>query len=151
MSLPDIEQRFVASFGGESRSHREKLFAGLEEAIQSILRVKLPCQVCIDGSFLTKNPTPNDIDIVVLVDTDVQYLLNEDQRQIIDLLNTNHDFYCVDSTVFFNYPREHELFGSSLDPREVVEGYGLENGGEHLKGFVVIRVWETDVGLRICR
>lgn len=149
--MSEIERTFVSEFSGKSRIHREKLFLGLEEAIQSILMTRLPCNVCIDGSFLTKKPFPDDVDIVVAIDSDVDRFITEDQRQVIDLLNGSHDFFCVDSVVFINYPHGHPLFGLALDAREATNGYGIEHAGWHVKGYVVLRIWETDVGLRICR
>ena len=151
LTLFELQQNFVEAFSDEDRNHREKLFFGLEEVIQEILRVRLPWRACIDGSFVTKKPRPSDIDLVVSIDDSVSNILLEEQRQIIDLLNSNHNFFGIDSTVFFNFPRDHGLCGHGLDANEVVNGYGIEHNEEHLKGFVVLRLWETDVGLRICR
>lgn len=151
MTLEEVERRFVSGFEGESRSQRDMLFRSFEEVYQSLLRVKLPCSICLDGSFITKKPKPDDVDIVVCIDSDVAGNLTEDQRIVVDTINLTRDFANIDGTVWSNFPREHELFGSGLDAYSAAEGYGKENGGQHLKGYVVLRLMETNVGLRINR
>ena len=151
MDTHEIRSRFVDQFDGAAFRRRSRLFSGLLSAVERIKSARLPCEVCIDGSFLTQKPEPDDIDIVVLVNDDVASSLSTDQHEIISLLNADHPFAGLDSCVFFTYPREHKLFGSALDHREAIEGYGLEHSGRHLKGFVILKVLETDVGLRICR
>lgn len=151
MTLEEVEQRFVAGFDGDSRSHRERLFRGLEEAVQDLLRVRVPCWILLDGSFLTEKPDPDDIDIVVALDADLGNLLTEDQRQVVDVFNMSHDYHGLDSFAYFNYPRDHPEFGRGVDANSAASDYGVEHGGFHLKGYVVLRLQETDVGLRIHR
>ena len=146
-----MEDRFVTAFDGESRAHRDKLFRGLEEAVQDLLRVRLPCQICVDGSFVTEKPEPEDIDIVVAMDADVGETVTEHQRQVLDLLNGSNGYYGLDSFAYFNYSRDHPLFGCGVDAYTASADYGLEHAGYHLKGFVVLRLQETNVGFRIHR
>nr|WP_133769400.1 hypothetical protein [Enterovirga rhinocerotis] len=142
---------FVASFEGKARTRREALFGSFEQLVQALLTRCIPCEVRLDGSFLTKKPEPSDIDVVVALDEDVSGLLTPEQNALIFDLNTSELFVGLDCTVWVNYTRESENFGRGLDADAASEGYGLENGQRHLKGYVVLRLWETDVGLRISR
>jgi hypothetical protein len=151
MTLEDIEERFVSAFDGESRFHRDLLFRGLEQAVQDLLNVRIPCWIFLDGSFLTEKPKPDDVDVVIALDADLENLISEEQRQVIDLLNSSHDYHGLDSFAYFNYPRGHELFECGIDANAAASDYGVEHGGYHLKGYVVLRLMETDVGLRIHR
>lgn len=151
VTLSDIECLCVSSFEGAARDHREQRFLGLEQLVQSLLGVKLPCQLIIDGSFFTQKPLPDDLDVVVSIDYDVSMALSEEQRQVIDLVNEENGFQHPDSTAFFNYPMDHECFGCAFDASLATEGYGIEHSKAWLKGYAVLRLMETDVGLRICR
>lgn len=46
---------------------RESLFAALESAIERIEAAKIPCELWIDGSFLTEKMDPDDIDIALFL------------------------------------------------------------------------------------
>jgi hypothetical protein len=78
-------------------------------------------------------------------------VLSEEQMQVLEAINKSDFIAGVDSFALTTYPRGHEHFGAALDLGNAGEAYGLEHGQVWLKGYVVIRLWETDVGNRICR
>lgn len=151
VTLAEVEALCVTTFEGAARDHREQRYLGLEQLVQSLLAVKLPCSLIVDGSFFTKKPQPDDLDVVVSVDYDVSLTLTEEQRQVLDQVNEENSFQHLDSTAFFNYPIGHECFGCAFDANLATEGYGIEHSKAWLKGYAVLRLMETDVGLRICR
>jgi hypothetical protein len=152
LSLADIESLCVHPFTGSARSCRERLFYALEGFIQSLLQAVIRCDAFIDGSFLTKKPEPDDVDVIVLVEHGIHITLSEDQKQVLDAINNEPHFAVgVDGFALTAYPRDHEYFGTALDGGNPGEIYGLEHSREWLKGYVVIRLWETDVRNRICR
>lgn len=150
VTLAEVEAMCVLPFEGQDRAHREQRFVGLEQLVQSLLAVRLPCRLIVDGSFFTKKPMPDDIDVVVSIDYDVSMQLSEEQRQVLDRINEENFFQHVDGTAFFNYPIDHECFGCAFDANLATEGYGIEHSKAWLKGYAVLRLLETDVGLRIC-
>ncbi|RYH61662.1 MAG: hypothetical protein EON54_09895 [Alcaligenaceae bacterium] len=150
MTLAEIEGLCVTAFTGAARACREKLFYALEGVVQNLLTAKVPCQIYADGSFFTEKPEPQDVDIIVAVDTSVMDKLTEDQFLAVEALN-GEPAVGVDSLAITSYPRDHEHRGYGLDCDTLVEGYGVEHSGAWLKGFAVVRLWETDVGNRICR
>jgi len=150
VTLSDIEALCVIPFNGAARAHREQRYLGLEQLVQALLVAKLPCHLIADGSFFTYKPLPDDLDVVISIDYDVSMSLTEDQRQVLDLINDESSFQYLDSTAFFNYPLDHECFGGAYDAAIATEGYGIEHSKQWLKGYAVLRIMETDVGLRIC-
>ena len=114
----------------------------------------IPCEMLIDGSFLTEKLRPSDIDVAVRLELDVADGLTSEQRDLIDKVNADDELFIdeVDGFVYISYPRDHVLFGSDVDERETwAEQYGIEHSKIWLKGMAVIRIGETDVGLRIRR
>ncbi|MHA6685360.1 DUF6932 family protein [Mesorhizobium sp. A556] len=149
LKLREFYERFVR--GSKKEACREQLYLGLEELVQRFLRVKIPCEFWIDGSFLTEKEEPSDIDVSIFIDLDVREQLTPEQEDLIEKANDIGYINGVDSFVFVVYPRGHDLFHTELDEgHDWGRQYGLENSEFWLKGFVVMRLWETDVGLRIC-
>ena len=149
-TLLEIKKLCVEGFQGSGRTQREKLYFSLEDFIQNILISGLRCRVFIDGSFFTAHPMPNDVDVVVSIDDDVQYDLTETQLDLIQSINEDDIFPNIDCTAFFCYPHGSRSYGSALDSQYMIEGYGIEHSKQHLKGYAVLRIRETDVGIRIC-
>jgi hypothetical protein len=151
MTLDQIESLCVHPFQGAARSTRERLFYGLEELAQDLLRVGLRCKAFVDGSFLTEKPEPGDVDVLVSIDDDVMQNLTVEQRVLIDAINQLEYIKNIDSWAAASYPRGHQYFGTALDIGDAGDAYGLEHAKVWLKGIAVLRFGETDVGLRICR
>lgn len=147
MSLPQVERMCVTALG--NRPSRVKHFINLERFVQDFLVARIPCEVWVDGSFLTEKPDPDDVDIVALLNADVADALTSDQRALVDAANEPDYLPGIDSFVDTLYPRGHPLFMD--DDRTWGEQYGLENSDQWLKGYAILRLWETDVGLRIRR
>lgn len=151
MTLPEIEQLCVHGFQGAGRSRREQLYLSLENFVQQILVSKLRCRILLDGSFFTAHPLPNDVDVVVSIDDDVQHGLTDAQSELLQSINEDDVFPDIDCTAFFCYPHGSRSRGTALDSQYMIEGYGIEHSKQHLRGYAVLRIRETDVGIRICR
>lgn len=153
MSLAEIEPLCVQNFGrgAPSWEGRQILFFALEDFVQTVLRAHIRCDLYIDGSFLTKKPHPDDVDVIVTIDHAIYVTLSEEQMQVLELINSDHFAPNVDATAWVSYSREHEHHKSALDGSQVIESYGIEHSREWLKGFVVVRLWESNVGHLICR
>jgi hypothetical protein len=152
MSVADVEALCVQRFSGPSGECRQRLFYAFEGFVQSLLQAKIRCDVFVDGSYLTQKPQPDDVDVIVSVEHGVYETLSNEQKNLLDSINNEADFAVgVDCCALTTYPRDHERFGTALDLGNAGEAYGLEHGQVWLKGYVVIRLWETDVRNRICR
>lgn len=62
---------------------RAELMAGLEGVLRRIESAAVPCEIWVDGSFLTEEVDPDDVDIVIWVDGDLI-----DHPPTVDALNT---------------------------------------------------------------
>jgi hypothetical protein len=150
LSPTEIEALCVLPFRDADRLVRQKLFSGFEEFARRILGANVRCDLFIDGSFLTAKPQPDDVDVMVSVELDVLNSLTEHQLVLLEALNGNF-VRGVDSLALTTYPRGHPNRGTLIDLGNPGEIYGLEHGQVWLKGYVVLRLLETDVGNRICR
>lgn len=151
MTLSELEALCVLRFEGAARAQRERLFYGLEQLCQDIMKVRLRCTLFVDGSYFTAKQIPDDVDVLINIDSDVMNNLLPDQRILVDAVNQSYYIAGVDSYAFEAYPRGHQYFGTNLDIGNAGEAYGLEHAQVWLKGIAVLRFGETDVGLRICR
>lgn len=104
-----------------------------------------------DGSFFTEKHLPSDVDVVVVIEFDVSTKLTDYQRILLDKINDTEYFNKIDGTVWVQFPRGHESFGAATHASNVVADFGLEHGERWLKGYAVVRLRETNVGLRLYR
>ena len=151
LTLPEVYGLCVTPFDGDALSCREKLYYAMEQLIQSLLTARICCEVIVDGSFLTAKPMPEDVDVKVYIDVNAYDLLDDQQLFVYNSVNEDGYTVGVDKSAWVTYPRGHPDFGSALDLGNSSEDYGLEHSGIWLKGYVVLRLWETDVGIRIRR
>lgn len=125
--------------------------------MESYLRKEeIPCDLWIDGSFLTEEEVPGDIDIAIRVMDDVMQNLTERQDILLTNLARDHHAFVqgLDTFVFSGYWIGHPHYGSEID-----EGYSKEattwsqqfgkGQDDWLKGIVIIPVGESEIGLRI--
>src|SRR4051812_27561577 len=108
LSLLELYELCVTAFPGNRDC--EYKFRKVEEMVQQFLVEKIPCEMWVDGSFLTAKPDPDDVDIVVRLDFDVADNLTSGQRNLIDAANDLGYIDGIDSFVFVTYPRDHPLF-----------------------------------------
>jgi hypothetical protein len=149
LSLPQIEALCVSRFSGTAAERRRSLFATLELFVQRLQNAAIRCDLFIDGSFFTEKPDPGDVDVIVTTDISIYEALSDEQRDILDAVNGQF-VAGVDSFAVASYPREHPYHGTAADCGDAGDAYGLEHSQIWLKGYVCIRLCETDVGNRIC-
>lgn len=149
LSLQEIHDLCVGRFSGVARSHRERLYYSLEDFYQRLLVANITCDILVDGSFLTEKPEPEDVDIKVYIDVVAHDGLSDAQYILYSAITDGLNIPLIDSTSWVTYPLGHPDFGSALSPGNRGEDYGLEHSEKWLKGYVVMMLWETDVGVRI--
>ena len=150
MSLPDLERLLLS---GELDTQRRRYgFQKIEEVVQILLRAKFKCELWIDGSLLTRKPDPGDVDLSIVLDHDVLESMLPEQREIYNQAAVGELLEGVDSDAHGRFPRGHPHFGNPAVDTACGLGdlYGQEHSEEWLKGYVILRLGENDVGLRIC-
>ena len=70
-TIDELRERFATN------EQRVRLFEGLMEYIEKIENTGLDCQLFVDRSFTTSKDFPDDMDIVLITDTDTFISLNE--------------------------------------------------------------------------
>jgi hypothetical protein len=149
MTLAEVERLCVSRF--ERRDPRERLFYALEEFVQNFLREQIPCEIFVDGSFLTHKPDPDDVDVAVELEPDVANSLTKSQRQLIDSANSESYIAGVESFVETRWPIGHLQYELNRDEMTWGSHFGREHFGGWLKGTAVLRLGETSVGLWVRR
>lgn len=148
MSLLRLRELAVTPFPMNSTRHG--VFAEFEALIMNLESRKFRCEILCNGSFVTNAADPADIDVVVRIDHDFAAVLSADNQVFFDSLNDDFADHVVDTFAEVTYPIGHPSFG--LEEGVSWEAhYGLEHGAVWLKGIAVLKVGETDVGLRLRR
>jgi hypothetical protein len=134
---------------------RRNLFYKLEGLVQEFLVQGVPAEFWVDGSFLTEEEQPGDIDIAIKVMDDVMQSLDPEQERFLSQVSSDQSYIeGLDVFVFAGYWLGHPHYGTELDDghSRVVPTYGqLYGKGEDnwLKGIAVLALWENVVGLRL--
>jgi hypothetical protein len=151
LTLVELKELVQERFTGNLR--RRNLFFKVEEFIQALLTKKITCEVWINGSLLTEKPEPSDIDATIIIDCDVEQGLSSEERAFLFSIEDSFALREIDLFVLVRYPKGHEYYGDEAnDPASGWhEQYGIEHSETWLKGFVVMRLGETRVGLRLYR
>lgn len=151
MDIFQIGRLFVDPFPNSKR--RNILYQKLEELIQDLLRRRIWCDLWVNGSFLTEKEDPNDMDATLMIDPDFSDALNSEQRDyLMNLEEGAIGSADLDTFVFIRKRRDDPDYGDEFaDPAATWhEVYGLEHSKRWLKGFAIVKLGETHVGLRIC-
>jgi hypothetical protein len=128
---------------------RQVLFAALESWIEAILATGFTADLWVDGSFLTAKVDPNDIDVVTKIDYDVSMSLSHSARQLFQLIGSGQFHQRLDSYVFVSYPVGHPRRRTATDQWDYWSRQWGVGRDEWCKGIAVLRLGETDVGLRL--
>lgn len=84
----DLTMYFVDDFEPHHQPERHRLVGRLRAYLNELATLGLPMEIWLDGSFTTRCPEPEDIDLVVLLSyRDVQSLAHAAQIRLNLLLN----------------------------------------------------------------
>lgn len=148
MSVQQLRVLTVAPF--PLGSGRAEIFAQFETLIDELTKREFRCEILCNGSFVTSSPKPQDIDVVVRIDHDFNDQLTSEQSYFFDALNDDLADHVVDTFAEVAYPIGHPNFGIE-EGASWEASYGLEHSAAWIKGIAVLKVGETDVGLRLRR
>jgi hypothetical protein len=136
-----MEQLVVNGFALSKR--RGTLWKNFLFVLKTLQDLKIPCDVWIDGSFLTHKVDPDDVDFVVDIPVDFLPLATAEQQSFIEnlsdqLYRTSDDLH---SFVMFNAPQGHPL---GLDMNAVHDQWHKDFGFSYVakspKGIAVVEV-----------
>ena len=153
MTLHQLKSLTVERFNGSLE--RRNLFYKLEGLVQEFLVHRIPAEFWIDGSFLTEEEVPSDVDVAIKVMDDVMQALTVPQEEFLSKLSSDDGYIDgLDTFVFAGYWIGHPHYGTELDDghSKVTPTYGHQFGKGHddwLKGIAVLALWENHVGLHL--
>lgn len=137
--LEGVARLCVDPFPASER--RRSVMAALEAAVAKLVAAKLFGTIWLDGSFLTKHPTPGDADFVFCPNPAIADDPTPEQRELLDKLSGGCDatFPECDTHLRYEYPRDHPKGEESEYNRAYwATQFGTWGGGD--KGIAVIKV-----------
>ena len=85
MTAAQVESLCVTAFSRSAT--RGKIFQGLQFLIHQLIALKIPVDLWIDGSFVTKKPDPSDCDLVMHADGQILDTLTPSQAGFVRMIN----------------------------------------------------------------
>jgi len=140
MSSLEFEKRFVTGLGGDARKIIWRKFK--EQIFWPVLRLNIPCEFWIDGSFITKCPDPSDLDGSLMILSSVVEALDDEAMDYLDKFDDGNPQFdpVLDMFVCQVYPKGHSQRGGDNDPDGWAKQWSFERNSHWLKGFVVVPV-----------
>ena len=111
MTLHQLKSLTVERFNGSLE--RRNLFYKLEGLVQEFLVHRIPAEFWIDGSFLTEEEVPSDVDVAIKVMDDVMQALTVPQEEFLSKLSSDDGYIDgLDTFVFAGYWIGHPHYGT---------------------------------------
>jgi hypothetical protein len=146
MTLDHLRALCVDAFPASQR--RPMLFDELRHLAFDLMAINFIGELWIDGSYATEKPEPDDIDLsVTMFESDLISMPSDSYYFLVEDLGENKYSPLLDTYLTLRY-----LKG---DPRQDADttDYWSEKWSvgwdDWLKGFVVIKLGESDVGLKL--
>lgn len=138
MTPSAFESRFVIGLEGFARRQIWDRFK--YSILDKIEQLKIPCEVWVDGSFVTRCVEPDDIDASIMVLSEVIDSLDDDSLSFLKLFDDFDPKFHETLDVFLCpvYPIGHPLRFDVNDPDGWAKQWSSERNSGWLKGFVVI-------------
>lgn len=147
MGLTALREVTVTAF--PSSSQRPLLFTALESLAAYLSGLGLPCELWVDGSFLTERIEPNDVDVACVIPAEPFETLDVFlQVSVIKLLNGKQKFDpLLDTYLAMRFDLSDPRY-SSDSTRYWSEFWSLDRDNA-LKGYACVRIGYSDVQLRL--
>ncbi|MEG3148519.1 hypothetical protein U1769_01380 [Sphingomonas sp. ZT3P38] len=138
MTPAEFKSRFVVGLGGAARS---QIWERLKTSVlDEIVKLNIPCELWIDGSYITLCPEPDDIDGSLMVLSEVIDNLDQDGITYLNKFDDYEPWFHKSLDIFLCqvYPVGNPLRGDMNDPDGWAKQWSSERNSGWLKGFVVI-------------
>lgn len=140
MAVPDLRKKCVDGF--PLSKTRATIMDGLEKAIQELERAEVAGELWIDGSFMTEKIDPEDVDVLLHVDSALYDGGSANVRKAIDVFDSSQlkaTHHC-DSYVWREYPAGHPAHNESeWDRAYWIRQFGFSRGIDY-KGIVTVEI-----------
>ena len=140
MTLADLRVKCVVAFSlSKSRS---KIMDGLDKFVDMLRGESVVGDLWIDGSFMTQKLDPEDVDVVLSVQSSFHENGTEAQQALVDLVaaaDFKPDYFC-DAYVLWQYGQDDDLYAHGESQRAYwIRQFGFSRGVDK-KGMALIQL-----------
>ena len=99
---------------------RPQILAGFNRIIEKLQSLNIPCHLIVDGSFLTEEIEPSDIDFVICVTPEFYESCNDEQLAYLDWIRDSFDIrqtHACDCYLCVEYPADHPAWFQGIQDR----------------------------------
>lgn len=140
MTLAQLRARCVTAFA-LSRT-RERIMDGLEKFVSMLRAEGVVGDLWVDGSFITQKIDPEDVDVVLEVQSSFYEKATEAQQAVVDLVavaDFKPDYFC-DAYVLWQYDKGDELYAYGEWERAYwIRQFGFSRGIDK-KGMALVQM-----------
>jgi hypothetical protein len=115
---------------------------GFLRIYRQALRLEIPGDLVIDGSFLTEEIDPDDVDFALVISPEFYDGCNAEQRTFIEWIRDEKSIagtYLCDCYLCVEWPVEHEMYFDGLQNREYwVKWYSKSKVYKRDRGVVIV-------------
>jgi hypothetical protein len=126
-----------------SRTRRE-IIKGFERILSDLVSLKIIGDTIIDGSFLTEEIDPDDIDFTLVVSPEFYEICSPEQRKIMDWIGDDHAIkitHLCDCYLCVEYPVGHPEYFDGYQNRALwVNLYANSVVYKRIRGVAIIRL-----------
>jgi hypothetical protein len=99
---------------------RNEIMGGFERIVQDLTRLLVPCEIVVDGSFLTEEIDPDDIDFAVVVSPQVFESCSPEQSKYLEWVRDDQSIkqtHLCDCYLCVEYPEGHPEYFDGIQNR----------------------------------
>ena len=148
MTLTELQLLCLDRFGRPST--RDQIFSALELLIADLTTWGVRCELWIDGSFLTEKHDPDDADLTVIIEQEAYDILDISLQTDILIMLTQRNYHQLLHTFVVVTRRRGDPDFDVVQrfATDWAQWWQVARDG-WVKGLAVIRLGETDVGIRL--
>ena len=145
ISMSWLQDRCVSAFGlSRTRPH---ILEGLNRICRMLQDLAIPCSLIIDGSFLTEEIEPNDIDFTVCVTPEFYESCTPKQLECLEWIRDSFDIkktHLCDCYLCVEYPEGHpDWFDGIQDRSYWVSLFAISVVHKTVRGVGLIQLGAT--------
>jgi hypothetical protein len=123
---------------------RQEIMCGFERIHADLIRLKIPCDIVFDGSFLTKEIDPDDVDFTVVVTPEFYESCEPEQLKYLEWIRDDFsikDTHLCDCSLCVEYlPSRPEYFDGIQNREFWVNLYAKSIIYQRVRGVAIIHV-----------
>jgi len=141
-SVESLRKMCVSDFALSTT--REEIMRGFDRIYGEIVRLKIPCDIVFDGSFLNEEIDQDDIDFAVVVTPEYYESCPPEQRDYLDWIGDDKTIkatHLCDCYLCVEFPQSHPDYFEGLTDRDWwVNHFALSTIYKRVRGVAIIRV-----------